>query len=46
MTTPHNPSELAKNHTHAPSAESALIGDPSRFGFVGEDGTVFVKTPN
>jgi hypothetical protein len=46
MTTPHTPSELAKNHTPAPSAASALIGDPSRFGFVGEDGTVFVKTPN
>jgi hypothetical protein len=46
MTTPHNPSELAKNHTPAPSAASALIGDPSRFGFVSEDGTVFVKTPN
>ena len=45
MTTPHNPSELAKNHTSALSAASALIGDPSRFGYVGEDGTVFVKTP-
>jgi hypothetical protein len=45
MTTPHNPSELAKNHTPAPSAASALIGDPSRFGYVGEDGTVFVRTP-
>ena len=45
ITTPHNPSELAKNHTSALSAASALIGDPSRFGYVGEDGTVFVKTP-
>lgn len=45
MTTPHNPSELAKNHTPAPSAASALIGDPSRFGYVGEDGTVYVRTP-
>ena len=45
MTTPHNPSELAKNHTPAPSAATALIGDPSRFGYVGEDGTVFVRTP-
>jgi hypothetical protein len=45
MTTPHNPSELAKNHTPTPSAASALIGDPSRFGYVGEDGTVYVRTP-
>jgi hypothetical protein len=45
MTTPHSPSELAKNHTPAPSAASALIGDPSRFGYVADDGTVFVKTP-
>lgn len=45
MTTPHNPSELAKNHTPAPSAATALIGDPSRFGYVGEDGTVYVRTP-
>ena len=27
------------------SAASALIGDPARFGRVGEDGTVFVITP-
>lgn len=27
------------------SAASALIGDPAKFGRVGEDGTVFVKTP-
>ena len=45
MTTPHTPSEIAKNHSPAPSAASALIGDPSRFGFVAPDGTVFVKTP-
>lgn len=45
MTTPHNPSELAKNSAPTLSAASALIGDPSRFGYVGEDGTVFVKTP-
>jgi hypothetical protein len=51
MTTPINPSDLAKPSevakigTHAPSAASALIGDPSRFGYVADDGTVFVKTP-
>lgn len=28
-----------------PSAASALIGDPSKFGRVGEDGTVYVRTP-
>ena len=28
----------------AVSAASALIGDPSAFGRVGEDGTVFVRT--
>ena len=27
------------------SAASALIGDPAKFGHVGEDGTVFVTTP-
>jgi hypothetical protein len=38
-----NPTTLA--HTHStPSAASALIGDPSQFGRVGEDGTVFVRT--
>lgn len=36
-----NPTELAKSHV---SAASALIGDPSKFGRVAEDGTVFVKT--
>jgi hypothetical protein len=45
MTTPHTPAEIAKNHTPAPSAASALIGDPARFGYVAPDGTVFVKTP-
>jgi hypothetical protein len=30
----------------AVSAASALIGDPSAFGRVGEDGTVFVRTSN
>ena len=38
-----NPGTLA--HTQvAPSAASALIGDPSQFGRVGDDGTVFVRT--
>ena len=38
-----NPGSLA--HTQvAPSAASALIGDPAQFGRVGEDGTVFVRT--
>ncbi len=53
MTTPHNPSEIAKSQIPAPtslptttsaSAASALIGDPSAFGRVGEDGTVYVQT--
>jgi len=50
MTTPINPSDLvkpsevAKIGTPALSAASALIGDPSRFGYVADDGTVFVKT--
>ena len=35
------PSEIAKSNL---SAASALIGDPSKFGRVGEDGTVYVKT--
>ena len=36
-----NPTDLAKQNV---SAASALIGDPAKFGRVGEDGTVFVKT--
>ena len=44
MTETHNPSELAKSHAPA-SAASALIGDPSQFGRVAEDGTVYVRTP-
>lgn len=36
-----NPTELAKSNL---SAASALIGDPSKFGRVAEDGTVFVRT--
>ncbi len=32
------------NPTHQASAASALIGDPSAFGRVAEDGTVYVRT--
>jgi hypothetical protein len=46
MTENHNPSELAKTHAPQLSAASALIGDPSQFGRVAEDGTVFVRTPS
>lgn len=38
-----NPTALAQTH-HINSAASALVGDPSRFGRVGEDGTVYVRT--
>jgi hypothetical protein len=38
-----NPTALAQTHS-TPSAASALVGDPSRFGRVAEDGTVFVRT--
>ncbi len=34
------------NPTHQASAASALIGDPSAFGRVGDDGTVYVRTPS
>ena len=34
------------NFPHQASAASALIGDPSAFGRVGEDGTVYVRTSN
>ena len=37
-----NIAPIAPNVT---SAASALIGDPSKFGRVGEDGTVYVITP-
>jgi len=30
---------------HTPSPASALLGDPSKFGRVGEDGIVYVITP-
>ena len=41
-----NPSALAQTHspTGVLSAASALVGDPSRFGRVAEDGTVYVRT--
>lgn len=39
-----NPSQVA-SHIN-PSAATALIGDPAKFGYVADDGTVFVKTPN
>ncbi len=43
MTEHINPAAVAKPIT--PSAATALIGDPSKFGRVGADGTVFVITP-
>jgi hypothetical protein len=39
-----NPVTLAQQSHPVASAASALIGDPSRFGRVGDDGTVYVKT--
>jgi hypothetical protein len=40
-----NPIDLAKDLAKTQvSAASALIGDPSKFGRVAEDGTVYVKT--
>ncbi len=44
MTENINPAVVAKPAT--PSAATALIGDPSKFGRVGEDGTVYVITPD
>lgn len=38
-----NPSALAQSHSTPSSAASALIGDPAKFGRVGEDGTVYVS---
>ncbi|MFZ2228325.1 MAG: DUF349 domain-containing protein [Candidatus Nanopelagicaceae bacterium] len=38
-------SENATPLAPAASPASALIGDPAQFGRVGEDGTVYVKTP-
>ncbi|MFM1758564.1 MAG: hypothetical protein RL193_1141, partial [Actinomycetota bacterium] len=37
------PSEVASHIT--PSAATALIGDPAKFGYVADDGTVYVRTP-
>ena len=45
MTETHNPTEIAQAAKSHVSAASALIGDPAQFGRVGEDGTVFVRTP-
>ena len=39
-----NPATLAQQAHPVASAATALIGDPSRFGRVAEDGTVYVKT--
>ena len=44
-----NPTEVAAAVTPADtnvSAASALIGDPSKFGRVDQDGTVYVLTPS
>ncbi|MFM8922387.1 MAG: DUF349 domain-containing protein [Candidatus Nanopelagicaceae bacterium] len=38
-----NPSQVA-SHIN-PSAATALIGDPSKYGYVADDGTVYVRTP-
>lgn len=40
-----NPTQVAQNISSNASAASALIGDPAKFGRVGEDGTVYVQTP-
>jgi hypothetical protein len=43
-----NPTEVAQAVTSGDSnlsAASALIGDPSKFGRVDQDGTVYVQTP-
>ena len=45
MTESHNPSEIAQTAKPQISAASALIGDPAQFGRVGDDGTVYVRTP-
>ena len=46
MTESHNPTEIAQAAKAHVSAASALIGDPSQFGRVAEDGTVFVRIPS
>ena len=45
MTETHNPSEIAQAAKSHVSAATALIGDPSQFGRVADDGTVYVRTP-
>ena len=42
-----NPSQVASHiePNRNVTAASALIGDPAKFGYVAEDGTVFVRTP-
>ena len=45
MTESINPGNIPVHSTLPVSAASALIGDPSKFGRVGEDGTVYVITP-
>ena len=44
MTEQINPGSINITPANA-SAASALIGDPSKFGRVAEDGTVYVRTP-
>ena len=39
-----NPVQVAAHIN--PSAATALIGDPAKFGYVADDGTVFVRTPD
>lgn len=40
------PNEVAGTIHQNVSAASALVGDPSQFGRVAEDGTVYVRTPS
>ena len=42
-----NPSQVASHLNPNPNvtAATALIGDPAKFGYVSDDGTVFVRTP-
>ena len=45
MTEQINPGSINITPANA-SAASALIGDPSKFGRVADDGTVYVSTPD
>jgi hypothetical protein len=45
MTENINPGIIPTQSAPLPSAASALIGDPSKFGRVADDGTVYVITP-